>query len=116
MIRGAPIPGLLVANSFESNQFFKTLSADFDMAAPLRWSFLLDGASEDKVGALIHEISRLGFAEVEPSTSENCEGQYTLWFSEVCVHTAQSFAARVAVVEQFAESKDLVVLDFSAGL
>jgi hypothetical protein len=109
------MPGLLLAKPFESNQFFKMLSADFDTAAPLCWSFLLDGASEDKIGALINEISSLGFAEVEPITDENCEGQYSLWFSEVCIHTARSFATRVAVVEQFAESKGLVVSDFSAG-
>jgi hypothetical protein len=91
------------------------LATIFDMVALLRWSFLLDGESEDKIGAFINEISSLGFAEVEPIIDENCEGQYSLWFSEVCIHTARSFATRVAVVEQFAESKGLVVSDFSAG-
>jgi hypothetical protein len=104
-----------MADRGEAERFFEALSADFNTAAPLRWSFLLDGASEDQVGPLMDEVGGLGFTEVEPMADEEREGRYTLWFAEVRVHTARSFAGRVAAVERIAARERLVVADFSAG-
>jgi hypothetical protein len=99
----------------EPDRFFKSLADAFDTTAPLRWSFLLDGATEDQVGQLMRKVGEMGFAEVEPLADEWEEGRYNLWFAEVRVHTAGSFAARVREVEQFASLEGLVVSDFSAG-
>jgi hypothetical protein len=104
-----------MAGADDAAEFFRSLAADFDTAGPLRWSFLLDGAAEDQVGPLMDEAGRLGFAEVEPMADEEREGRYTLWLSEVRVHTAESFARRVAAVEQLAAREGLVVSDYSAG-
>jgi hypothetical protein len=99
----------------EAERFFASLASDFDTAAPLRWSFLLSGLSEDQVGPLMDEVGRLGFTEVEPLADEECEGRYLLWFAEVGVHSSASYAERVSLVEQLANRKGLVVSDFSAG-
>jgi hypothetical protein len=99
----------------EAERFFESLASNFDTAAPLRWSFLLDGLSEDQVGPLMEEVGGLGFTEVEPLADEEQEGRYTLWFAEVRIHSARSFAERVAMVEQLAAHEGLVMSDFSAG-
>jgi hypothetical protein len=99
----------------EAVQFFESLAGDFDTAAALRWSFLLDGATEDQVEALMAEVGGMGFSEVEPMADEEREGRYTLWFAEVCVHTADSFARRVATIEELAAREGLVMSDYSAG-
>lgn len=104
-----------MAEASEAERFFESLAGDFDTAAPLRWSFLFDGLSEDQVGPLMEEVSGLSFTEVEPMADEEREGQYTLWFAEVRVHSARSFAERVAAVEQLAAREGLVMSDFSAG-
>jgi hypothetical protein len=98
----------------EAKRFFESLAGDFDTAAALQWSFLLDGLSEDQVQTIMEEVGRLGFTEVEPLADEEREGHYTLWFAEVRVHSAQSLAERVAAVEQFASREGLVMSDFSA--
>jgi hypothetical protein len=104
-----------MAEAGEAERFFKSLAGDFDTAAPLRWSFLLDGLSEDQVGPLMEEVGGLGFTEVEPLADEEQEGRYTLWFAEVRVHSAGSFAERVVAVEHLAAREGLVMSDFSAG-
>lgn len=63
----------------------------------------------------MEEVGALGFAEVEPMADEEQEGRYILWFAEVHVHSAHSFAVRVATVEQLAIREGLVMSDFSAG-
>jgi hypothetical protein len=104
-----------MAEASEAERFFASLARDFDTAAPLRWSFMLGGLSEDRVGPFMDEVGGLGFTEVEPLSDEEREGRYLLWFAEVRVHSAASFAERVAVVEQLAGREGLVVSDFSAG-
>jgi len=104
-----------MAKAGEAERFFDSLASDFDTTAPLRWSFLLDGLSEDQVGPLMDEVGGLGFTEVEPMADEEQERRYTLWFAEVRVHSAQSFAERVAAVEQLAVREGLLMSDFSAG-
>src|SRR5262245_44974390 len=104
-----------MAEAGEAERFFESLAADFDTAAPLRWSFLLDGLSEDQVGPLMVAVGGLGFTEVEPLADEEREDRYTLWFAEVRVHSGRSFAEQVAAVEQLAARKGLVMSDFSAG-
>lgn len=113
---GPVLEGSLMAETGEPERFFQSLAAEFDTATLLRWSFLLDGATEDQVGPLMGEVRRLRFAEVEPLADEEHAGRYKLWFSEICVHTAATFAARVAVIEQLAERERLVVSDYSAGI
>ena len=103
------------AESNEAVRFYHSLGPDFDTAAPLRWSFLLEGVAEDQVGQLMEMLGGMGFTEAEPMAAEEQEGQYILWFAEVCLHTAESFARRVAAVEQLAVREGLVVSDFSAG-
>jgi hypothetical protein len=104
-----------MSDAGEAERFFASLDRDFDTSAPLRWSFLLDGLSEDRVGPLMEVVGELGFAEVEPLIDEEREGHYTLWFAEVRVHTAASFAERVAAVEQLAAQEGLVMSDFSTS-
>jgi hypothetical protein len=99
----------------EAERFFESLAPGFDTGARLQWSFLLDGLSEDQVGPLLEELGELGFTEIEPLADEEQEDRYTLCFSEVRVHSARSFAERVAVVEQLAAREGLVMSDFSAG-
>jgi hypothetical protein len=96
-------------------RFYESLAADFDTTRVLRWSFMLAGAAEDQVGSLMKSVSGMGFTEVEPMADEVLEGRYSLWLSEERVHTADSFAQRVAVVEQFAAREGLMVSDYSAG-
>ena len=104
-----------MADVGEAERFFASVARDFDITAPLRWSFLLDGLSEEQVEPLMGQVSGLGFTEVEPLADEEQAGRYTLWFAEVRVHTAASFAARVAAVERLAAREGLVMSDFSAG-
>ena len=104
-----------MAKAGEAEQFFASLTADFDTAGPLRWGFLLDGASEDRVGPLMEAAGRLGFTEVEPLPDEEREGRFTLSLAEVRAHTARSFAARLAAVEKLAAREGLVVADYTAG-
>jgi hypothetical protein len=99
----------------EAKQFFASLGAHFDTAAPLGWSFMLKGAAEDQVGRLMDMIAGLGFSRAEPMEDEDQEGLYILWFQELCVHTAESFAARVVAVEELAAREGLEVWDYSAG-
>ena len=105
-----------MAEAGEAERFHASLAADFDTAGPLRWGFLLDGASEGQVGPLIDAAGRLGFTEVEPLPDEEREGQFTLSLSEVRAHTARSFAARLAAVQELAVREGLVVADYTAGL
>jgi hypothetical protein len=100
----------------EARQFFESLHNDFDPSAPLGWNFMLDGATEDQVEPLMDTLAGMGFTNVEPMEDDEQEGRYTLWVQEVCVHTAESFANRVAAVEQLASREGLVVSDYSAGL
>jgi hypothetical protein len=104
-----------MAEASEAERFFKSLGRDFDTSTPLRWGFLLTGANEDQVGSLMEEVARLGFTDVEPLFDEEREGRFILGFCEVQVHTARSFAERVALVERFAAREGLEVADFSAG-
>jgi hypothetical protein len=99
----------------EAVRFFESLSSDIDRSAALRWGFLLSGATEVQVGPLMETVERLGFTDIEPLFDEEHEGRFILYFSEVCVHTARSFAERVALVEQVAAREGLVVADYSAG-
>jgi hypothetical protein len=105
-----------MAEAGEAERFFESLKADFDTASALRWMFLLSGATEDQVEPLMEEISRLGFADIEPLIDDEQEARFILGFSEVRVHTAQSFAERAAVVKQLADREGLTVDDVSAGL
>lgn len=60
-------------------------------------------------------VEQLKFIEIEPLFDEERDGKYILGFGEIRVHTAQSFAGRVAEVEQLAAREQLVLLDYSAG-
>ncbi len=104
-----------MAEGGEAERFFQSLADEFNTAAPLRWSFMLDRLSEDQVGPLMQEVGRLGFTEIEPLADEEREGQYTLYFAEVRVHSARSFARRVKAVVRLANREGLVMSDFSAG-
>jgi hypothetical protein len=96
-------------------RFFESLAAAFDTTTALRWSFLMRGATEDQVAQLLATVGAMGFSEIEPMADEEQEGCFTLWFAEVCVHTADSFARRVVEVKRFAAAGGLVVSDYSAG-
>jgi len=76
----------------------------------------LDGVAEDDVERLIKEVASLRFAEVEPMIDEDHADKDILWLADVRVHTADSFAARVSAVEDFAARKGLAVGDYAAGL
>jgi hypothetical protein len=95
--------------------FFESLAPDFDTSKPLRWGFLLAGVPEDRVEPIMDDVAGLGFTEVEPIFDEEREGRFILGFAEVCVHTAESFAQRVEVVERFAEREGLELSDYSAA-
>jgi hypothetical protein len=104
-----------MADADDAREFFASLSADFDTASPLGWNFMLKGAAEDQVGPLMDTLAGMGFPRAEPMADEDEEGRYILWFQEVCVHTADSFAARVAAVEELAAREGLEFWDYSAG-
>jgi hypothetical protein len=99
----------------EAARFYRSLTPDYDTMRALRWSFLLEGATQDQVGPLMGRVRGMGFTEVEPMADEERDGRYILWFAEVRVHTAESFAERVAAVEHLAAQEGLVVSDYSAG-
>jgi hypothetical protein len=104
-----------MAEPNEAVRFFKSLRHDLDTTAPLRWSFLLEGGTEDQIGPLMEVVGAMGFPEIEPMADEEHDGLYSLWFAEVCVHTPESFSQRVAAVEQLTAQEGLVVSDYSAG-
>jgi hypothetical protein len=104
-----------VAEADDAREFFASLDADFDTTAPLGWCFMLKGAAEDRVGPLMDTLTGMGFSGVEPMDDGDTEGRYILWFQEVRVHTADSFAARVAAVEELATREQLELWDYSAG-
>ena len=99
----------------EADRFFESLSSDFDTSAPIRWAFVLSGATEDQVDRLMDAVQKMGFTEAEPLFDEEQEGHFIVEFAEIRVHTARSFAERVASVEQLAAREGLVMADFSAG-
>jgi hypothetical protein len=104
-----------MAETDDPREFFASLDADFDTTAPLGWNFMLKGAAEDRVGPLMDTLAAMGFPRVEPMADEDGEGRYILWFQEVRVHTADSFAARVAAVDELAARERLEFWDYSAG-
>lgn len=105
-----------MADRSEVNQFFESLAPHFDTTSPLRWGFLLDGASEERVDPLMAELSALGFVEIEAMFDDENPGKCILGFGEVCVHSAESFARRVESVEGLAAREGLQLSDYSAGL
>ena len=105
-----------MANPPTPAEFFSSLSATYKTDAPLRWSFLLFGLTGDRVDPVMAGVGELGFAEAEPGWREDRDGEYTLWLSEVRRHTADSFARRVAQVEEYAAREGLTVADYSAGV
>jgi|SRR5579883_126368 len=71
-----------MAAASEAEWFFESLARDFGTAFPLRWSFLLGGLPEDRVGPFMEEVKGAGFTEVEPLFDEEREGRYILWFAD----------------------------------
>ena len=104
-----------MAEADDARAFFAALVKDFDTAGLLGWGFMLKGAAEDRVGPLMGVLAGMGFHHVEPISDEDEEGLYILCFEETCVHTADSFAARVATVEELAAREQLEFWDYSAG-
>ena len=95
-------------------RFYESLRPDFKLTVVLRWSYMLENVTEVQVGPLMRSLEELGFPEIEPLLDEQSEGRFLLWFAETCTHTAESFAQRVAALEAFAASNDLVLSDYSA--
>jgi hypothetical protein len=107
--------GLRMAEADNTREFFASVQANFDTTAPLGWNFMLKGAVEDHVRLLMDILPRMGFPRVEPLADQDEIGRYIMWFQEVCVHTSESFAARVTTVEQLAAREVLELWDYSAS-
>ncbi len=105
-----------MADTTEAEQFFESVASDFDTASPLRWSFFVDGATEDQVDPIMRAAQSMGFTDVEPIADDGQEGRYSLCFAEIRVHTAESFVQRLAEVNQLAAREGLSPSDYSAGL
>lgn len=104
-----------MATDDEARQFFESLMGNFDTSCPLRWSFVLGRVSEGKLGPLMQDVMAMGFAEVDPDPDDELDDVYDLYFAEVCVHDADTFARRVVEVQELATRKRLTLVDFSAG-
>jgi hypothetical protein len=65
---------------------------------------------------MMNLLSEIEFADSEPFSDEERKSRFFLGFSEVCIHTEQSFVGRVAKVSQLADREGVVLLDISAGL
>lgn len=99
----------------EALQFFDSIVGDLDTINPVRWSFLLTGATMHQVEPLMRDAYALGITEVEPQFDEEREGLFVLWLSEICEHTSDSFTARVAIIQGLADRSGLELADYSAG-
>jgi hypothetical protein len=100
----------------EATSFFETVESDFDISQPLRWSFILAGASENQVGSMIERLSALGFTEVNPDFDDEDQGTYALVAEQIAVHDANTFLAMLQQVKRLAASEQVMVADYSAGL
>jgi hypothetical protein len=99
----------------EAVVFFESLSNDFDTAHPIHWHYLLKNVPEESVEPLIQALTAIGFNEVEALFDDDQEGSFILGCTEERLHTADSFAGRVATIEAFAARNGLILWDYSAG-
>lgn len=95
---------------------FGLIGKEFDTTEPLKWCFVLSEAKEDQLVPLMNALTELGFRNVHSGSDEDdVKKRYLIWFEEVCVHTAESYTARVAVVESFAARQGVELSNYSAG-
>lgn len=96
--------------------YFGSIGKEFDTTEPLKWSFSLGEAKEDQLVPLMNALTELGFRNVHSGLDEDdVQKRYLIWFEEVCVHSAESYTARVAVVESFAARHGVGLCNYSAG-
>lgn len=106
-----------VAEVQTADWFFQRVAGDFDVATPLRWSFLLRGLAQPQLEPLTEKIRGLDFTEVDLMIDEENEDSFILYFAEIRVHTVQSFTDRVKTVDQLAVHEGIMPQsNWGAGL
>ena len=100
----------------QAKAYFGLIGKEFDTTEPLNWRFVLSEAKEDQLIPLMNALTELGFRNVHSGLDDDdVKKRYLIWFEEVCVHTAESYTARVAVVESFAARQGVGLCNYSAG-
>jgi hypothetical protein len=93
----------------KAREYFASFDQDY-VGAPLCWNFMLMEVANDRLGPLTDTLIDMGFPCVKPLADEGI-----VWFQEVRVHTADSFAARVADVAELAARERLEFWSYGVG-
>lgn len=86
---------------------------DLDLASPLTWGYILGPLGEGQVEAVKEALGRQGFAGVAAVRQEGSESLHEVHFSEVRIHTPDSFAERIQGLADLARTHGCELLDWS---
>ena len=93
-------PAVASSRSDADDTFLVAEVRQLDTAGPLRWTFQVDGVKATHLAALRRALESAAFSEiaVPENDEENDIGVYSVWFSDVRVHTVASLAARIDTI------------------
>ena len=76
-----------------------------DVSRSLEWTFQVEGVPAASVKALEDALMASGFSDVTlpEDDADNDAGSFSVWFSDVRVHTEASLAERIRVVNALTE-------------
>jgi membrane protease YdiL (CAAX protease family) len=86
---------------------------ELDLASALAWGYVLGPLREDQVDAVKEAIGQQGFAAIEVVPQEEDPSRREVRFSEVGIHTPDSFAGRIRGLAELAQQHGCGVLDWS---
>jgi hypothetical protein len=86
---------------------------ELDLASVLRWGYALGPLRPDQVDAVVAAVGRQGFTRIEAVPQDEDESLREVRFSEVRVHTPDSFAERVRGLAELARQHGCELLDWT---
>jgi hypothetical protein len=99
----------------EAAAFFNETGRDpeFDLSLPLVWGYVLGPLRQEQIEPVTALLGEQGFMNVEPALQEGSHELFEVFFSEVRVHTLDSYADRIRGLAELAEQHGLEVVDWS---
>ena len=88
----------------------------FHLTSILTWGYVLGPVNQEQVGPATAALGKLGFSGVKAIMQEEGQRQFEIHVSELRVHTADSFAARVKGLAEFARQNGFQILDWSVDI
>ncbi len=110
-------PGSKAPRGSGGSAYFREVEDRFDTTKPLNWSFVLKDVKVDQLVSLRNALTELGFSHIRSELRKGRDQKlYLMRFDEVCVHTAESYAARLVAVRSLAAREGATLCDYSADL